>query len=495
MILIVVLIAVTSGLFLLNLNYKYWKKRGVPGPKPTFFVGNLADNFLVKKSLSDLYAEIYQKFQDSRLVGIFKANTPVLIIRDPELIKDITVKSFQHFHDNDLFLDKNIDPLLGRNPFFLKGEEWRSTRALLTPGFTSGKMKWVYPSLEEVSRDLVTYIDKHQETTSFKAKELCMRFTLNSVGACAFGLDAKCFEEDNPEFKQIGDRFLVPEGFQAVKAFLIRMIPVLRKMVSFRITPKDVEEKLTNIVRQTLRYREDNNIVRNDFMHILYQMTKTNSDFKEVDATAHAAGFFVEGYETSSVVMHFLLYELAANRKVQLKLRQEIDKAFEENDDTLPYEELQKLVYLDAVFNEALRLHPPVGSLRKVCTKPYTYTPKEDEMIKSFVIEEGMIVILSLYGLHRDPKYFTDPDCFKPERFLDAKKDSFKYVFMPFGEGQRACLGQRFGSLQVKIGVAYIIRNFEISVNGKTQLPIKYDPVYILTLPKEPVWLDFKKIR
>ena len=56
-------------------------------------------------------------------------------------------------------------------------------------------------------------------------------------------------------------------------------------------------------------------------------------------------------------------------------------------------------------------------------------------------------------------------------------------------------LGQRFGSLQVKIGVAYIIRNFEISVNGKTQLPIKHDPVYILTLPKEPVWLDFKKIR
>ena len=115
-----------------------------------------------------------------------------------------------------------------------------------------------------------------------------------------------------------------------------------------------MEEKLTNIVRQTLRYREDNNIVRNDFMHILYQMTKTNSDFKEVDATAHAAGFFVEGYETSSVVMHFLLYELAANRRVQLKLRQEIDKAFDENDNTLPYEELQKLVYLDAVFNGKL---------------------------------------------------------------------------------------------------------------------------------------------
>lgn len=55
--------------------------------------------------------------------------------------------------------------------------------------------------------------------------------------------------------------------------------------------------------------------------------------------------------------------------------------------------------------------------------------------------------------------------------------------------------GQRFGTLQIKIGVAYLIRNFEISVNKRTQLPIKYDPVYFLTLPKDPVWLDFKKIR
>ena len=91
---------------------------------------------------------------------------------------------------------------------------------------------------------------------------------------------------------------------------------------------------------------------------------------------------------------------------------------------------------------EALRLHPPLGSLNKMCTKDYTYVPRDDEVIKKpFVIEKGTPVILPLYGLHRDPAYFDEPDRFKPERFLDEKKDSVKYAFLPFGEGPRACLG------------------------------------------------------
>jgi cytochrome P450 len=74
------------------------------------------------------------------MVGVFRANSPTLIIRDPELIRDVAVKSFRNFQDNELIIDKKDDPLLGRHPFFIGGEEWRTTRVLLTPGFTSGKV-------------------------------------------------------------------------------------------------------------------------------------------------------------------------------------------------------------------------------------------------------------------------------------------------------------------------------------------------------------------
>ena len=123
-------------------------------------------------------------------------------------------------------------------------------------------------------------------------------------------------------------------------------------MVSFRLVPKKVEEKLTDIVTQALRHRERNNIVRNDFLHIISQLKTTCKDyeFTDLDVTAHAAGFFGDGYETSSQVMSFVLYHLAANEDVQMKLRNEINEAFDEKE-RLPYEVLQTLTYLDGVFN------------------------------------------------------------------------------------------------------------------------------------------------
>ena len=64
----------------------------------------------------------------------------MLVVCEPEMIKEITVKSFQHFHDNDIEVDKKLDPVLGRNPFVLNGQEWKTVRGQLTPGFTSGKV-------------------------------------------------------------------------------------------------------------------------------------------------------------------------------------------------------------------------------------------------------------------------------------------------------------------------------------------------------------------
>jgi hypothetical protein len=120
-----------------------------------------------------------------------------------------------------------------------------------------------------------------------------------------------------------------------------------------RFVPKQVEVKLIDIVTQTLKYRRDNNVVRHDFLHIMNQIKENSQSagFSEVDVTAHAAGFFGDGYETSSIVMSFFLFNLSNNPVAQKKLREEIDAAFEDNDNKLPYDVLQGLSYLDAALN------------------------------------------------------------------------------------------------------------------------------------------------
>lgn len=109
------------------------------------------------------------------------------------------------------------------------------------------------------------------------------------------------------------------------------------------------------MVTQTLKYREDNNIVRNDYLHVVCQLKKDTSKFTDIDVTAHAAGFFGEGYETSSILMSFVLFEIASNPSVQKKLRDEINAVFEENGRKLPYEALQGMSYLDGVVNGVLQ--------------------------------------------------------------------------------------------------------------------------------------------
>lgn len=108
---------------------------------------------------------------------------------------------------------------------------------------------------------------------------------------------------------------------------------------------------MTEIVTDAVKHREQNNIVRNDFLHILSQLKKTCKDyeFTDIDVAAHATGFFSDGSETSAGVLSFVLYELSINPETQETLRQELTEAFEKNNNKLPYEVLQDLPYLEAV--------------------------------------------------------------------------------------------------------------------------------------------------
>ncbi|EFA04564.1 probable cytochrome P450 6a13 [Tribolium castaneum] len=490
------ILACTICYFFVKINHAYWKKRGVVGPKPSFLVGNLGKSFILKSSPGEIYTEIYRKYKDASVVGLFRSETPVLLVRDPELLKEITTKSFQHFRNNDIDVDKKHDPLFGRNPFVLKGDEWKTVRAQLTPGFTSGKMKWLYSYLETNSKKMVEYILRVPEATNgqgYEAKELCIRYTLNNVGDAVFGIEGKCFEEKNSEFRKLSKEFLSPGSYGIIIMFLATLFPPITKIFPMRFVTKSVEKKLTNLVSDALKHRQVNNIVRNDFLHIISQLKKTNQDFTDVDVTAHAAGFFADGSETSSIVMSFVLFQLSINPDVQSKLRAEVTEAFNNNNNNMPYEVVQDLPYLEAVIQETLRIQPPIHSLQKLCTKSFTWTLKETN--KPLVIEEGTPIIIPTHALQSDPQHFEDPESFQPERFLGENRENIKKcTHMPFGEGPRACLGQRFGLLQIKVGLAYIVKNFELSLNKKTKLPLKYDPINPLVTPTGGLWIDFKKI-
>lgn len=114
---------------------------------------------------------------------------------------------------------------------------------------------------------------------------------------------------------------------------------------------------LTSLIQTTVEYREKNNIQRNDFLNTLMQLRQNNPNFEMMDVVANAATFFGDGYETSSTVLSFALFELALNPDVQEKLRREILTKIEENKGELTYELIMEMEYLDACLSGKLLIN------------------------------------------------------------------------------------------------------------------------------------------
>lgn len=136
------------------------------------------------------------------------------------------------------------------------------------------------------------------------------------------------------------------------------------------------------------------------------------------------------GFETSSTAMTFALYELAINQEIQDKARDEINSVIEAHDGKITYEALNEMPYLSMVFNETLRLHPPVGSLQRKANQDYTFPGT------SHTISKGQQVIIPVQAIQLDEAIFPNPSIFDPDRFLPENVEArHNAAFMPFGEG------------------------------------------------------------
>ena len=112
-----------------------------------------------------------------------------------------------------------------------------------------------------------------------------------------------------------------------------------------------------------------------------------------------------------------------------------------------------------------------------------------------YVIKKGMRVLIPIGAMHRDSEYYDKPHEFNPDNFepeLVKQRDSMKWL--PFGDGPRNCIGMRFGQMQVRIGLAYLLKNYKFSVCSKTQIPIRYDKKSFLITTESGIYLKVERI-
>ena len=267
-----------------TMNYDFWKVQGVLGPKPSFPLGNFQDVMLSRKTLGDYLNVIYKDFKDEPMVGIFARTTPVLILKDPEYIKDVLIKDFAKFPNRGLNIHEKVEPL-SQHLFNLESVRWKPLRNKLSPVFTSGKLKEMFYLLLESSDHLEKYLETIvTKNEPIECRDLTAKFTANVIGSCAFGININSLCDEENEFLKMGKKIFQTTIWRSARLKIRDATPWLFRLLGPVFEDRDMNNFFTNLIINTMKYRKDNNIVRHDFVDLINGVKENHDklDFGEL---------------------------------------------------------------------------------------------------------------------------------------------------------------------------------------------------------------------
>ncbi|XP_060803177.1 cytochrome P450 9e2 [Amyelois transitella] len=481
-------------------TFDFFEKKGVKYMKPTIFVGNMGKRIASKVSFHTFQLEIYNYFKGNQFGGFFEGRRPVLYLMDPELIKAVTIRDFDYFTDRNTLRIKEAR-YISQSLLNLKGSEWKAVRSTLTPAFSSARLKHMLPLIEHCSQQLVEFL-KQYDGKDVEMKDTLGHFTLEVIGACAFGIKCDALTDENAHFVKVAEKFNYMSKTKRI--FLLMVLMIMPKMMQYLnmsfLNTESIAE-LMGILQKAKAERRATGIKKNDFLQLLIDAADTenhqetsDSEKSKVKATldddtidAQTLLFLIAGYETSSTLLSFAIHALATRPDLQDKLRAHIEECTSGKE--MSYELLSQLSYLEGFLLETLRMYPPVSRVDRVCVKPYTLPGT------SVQVNVGDAVAIPIYGVHMDPEYYPEPEEFRPERFIgDAKKERPSHLFLAFGAGPRNCIGLRFAMFSAKLAMVKLLMNFKFSACSKTNNPVKIDKRAFLLKADGGLWVRLDKI-
>lgn len=302
-------------LYLYNKHkHSFWINRGFVQLEPKFFIGDLGPMITKKQSIGEFFYSIYVKHKQHKALGIYMALQPVVVVNDPILIQHIMIRDFNSFHDRPVPSDLQHD-FLQNHLFNVPGQKWRDLRVKLSPTFTSGKLKGMFSVINDCGDVLQEYLVRNVEngTDVFEFRELFARLNTSIISSVAFGIENDCINEPDHIFRRMGAK-----NFEVNKRVILRnmlsiFVPQLFKLFKLKITDPDVEKFVYTVVKQTIEYREKNNVERNDFMQLLIQLkdkgyVTADKDDNPADNTADKADVNIQKLSFEDVAANVFVF-------------------------------------------------------------------------------------------------------------------------------------------------------------------------------------------
>ncbi|KFM65735.1 Cytochrome P450 3A24, partial [Stegodyphus mimosarum] len=495
-----VVIVIVLVLRYLGRNDDYWEKRGVPFAPRTSIINVLTA--LYSKPTHELVMLGCRHY--GRVFGTFSFWTPQLVVSDPELLRDILVKDFNAFpFRRDLSIGNQT---MDYQVSFLKGEDWKRVRTIMTPAFTSKKMRNISYIINDCTKSTMKSLEKYAiNKESFDCKRIFGTLTMDVIANAAFATKIDSHSDADNIFVKNARK--VMEEFTSMTVLFIMMTP--RWLVeTLRIKSMKSTEFFRSVTLEVIKERKKTGQRYNDILQLMMdaadeevqesgkstttgsKSVETNEDdadqFGSLTTTGIAAPlkyiklsqeeliaqcvmFFFAAHETTASTLGYMAYSLALNPECQEKLIREVDDAFDKHSQ-IDHDVVRDMKYLDCVVSETLRMYPVATATEREAVTDYKLGNT------GIIIEKGNRVTVPIYSMHYDPEFFPEPEKFDPERWVkdSGKLNHPQYAYLPFGAGPRNCLGMRFALLEIKLGMANILRHYRFKKSERTKVPLQY---------------------
>lgn len=476
--------------FLHKKTFEYWKTRNVPYIQPELFYGNsrgLGTDYHTYLFMLKAYKEL--KDQGEPLGGVYISLRPTAIITDLDLVKSVLVKDFNYFPNRGIYYNAKDDPI-SEHISNIENEQWKNLRSKLTPTFSSGKLKVMFNTIQDISDNFMRTIERETiESGSLEIKEIMARFTCDVIGNVAFGVECDSLNDKSAKFYDMAVKSM--DSFDFVQRLVLMGYRKLARTFRMKLTPDDVSQFYFDVVKSIVAHRVKDKETSNraDLMNILIGMLNDGVISMEQIA-AQSFFYFVAGYETTSTTLTFCLYELAQNQELQQKARDEVADVMQRHNNGFTYEGVNEMSFVEKIIKETLRKWPPSVSVQREAVANYKVPNSK------IVIEKGCPIMVPVYAIHHDESIYPEPAKFDPHRFDDDQVAlRHPYSFLPFGEGPRVCPGVRFSLLETKVCLAKLLSNYQFALDyEQTEYPIKIAPSKFMMCPANGVYVKFNRI-
>jgi cytochrome P450 / NADPH-cytochrome P450 reductase len=346
------------------------------------------------------------------------------------------------------------------------------------PAFGPTALRNYFDDMVDIADQMLTKWERLGPEAVIDLVDNMTRLALDTIALCGFGYRFNSFYQNEMHpFVEAMIRALQEANNR------IRRLPAQNRLMLLTQRQFDADIRTIHNITDALiarRRKIDPQDAPHDLLGLMLSARDlvTGEGLDDINVRHQLVTFLVAGHETTSGLLSFAVYELMRNPELLARARREVDEVLGLN--APQFEHLARLTYIDCILRETLRLHPTAPG--------FVVHAKHDTMLLGrYPVTPNDPILILLPALHRDPAIWSEPDRFDPDRFApNARTKIPPHAWMPFGNGQRSCIGALFSLQESTLVLAMLLQRFEFWIAGH------YDLVIRETLTLKPAHLKIQ---